>query len=311
MAVDWYQKFLRDGYAVIPSIIPKEKAAEYQQSALEWLKSFNNPGLDLSDPSTWIASNLPVVSKINTFNHSGVTHERFMWDIRLEPEIINVFSRLWNTDELLVSFDALNITLPNRADRVPLTRWPHVDQSPFRKGMQCVQGIANLSHSGPEDGGLTVYPGSHKVTGTFFQEHTEKSEWDRRDFYSYTSEQMKWFADQGFKEYKVTAEPGDLIIWDSRLIHYGAEPTDKSNTIRTAVYVSYAPAALATEEALVAKRGAFEGWLATTHWPHDNISPRPNLPLNADGTVDSRRTEPLEKPRADRRLLQLAGMVPY
>ncbi|KAK2053574.1 phytanoyl-CoA dioxygenase [Colletotrichum caudatum] len=307
----WQEDFEKNGFAVIPSIISRDKAAEYQKHAFDWLASFDNPDLDLSNPSTWTSENLPFISSINTFNHYGVVHEKFMWDIRQEPGVIDAFARVWDIEKLIVSFDALNITLPRRPNHVPRRKWPHVDQSPFREGLQCVQGIVNLSKAGPEDGGLTVYPGSHKVTELFFREHTDRSQWTRKDFFSYTPEQIAWFEMQGYRERKVVAEPGDLIIWDSRLIHYGAEPTAKSDTIRTITYVSYAPASFATADALDAKKQAFEKWLATTHWPHDNIAPRTNHPTLPDGTVDTRRSEPREKPELTERLLKLAGVRSY
>lgn len=307
----WHTDFEKNGYAVIPSVISHDKAAEYQQRAFSWLQSFDNPSLNLEDPSTWTSENLPFISSINTFNHYGVVHEKFMWDIRQEPGVIDVFSKVWNSDELIVSFDALNITLPRRPGHVPRQKWPHVDQSPYRKGLQCVQGIVNLSRAGPEDGGLTVYPGTHKITESFFREHTDKSEWTRKDFFNYNPEQIAWFVEQGYREHKVVAEPGDLIIWDSRLIHFGAEPTAKSDTIRTVTYVSYAPASFATKEVLGAKREAFEKWLATTHWPHDNIVLRTNQPTLSDGTLDTRRTEPREKPELTEKLLRLAGVKAY
>ncbi|KAE9575014.1 hypothetical protein CGCF415_v005081 [Colletotrichum fructicola] len=307
----WRKGFEEDGFAVIPDIISQEKAVEYQNRAFGWLRSFDNPSLDLQSPSTWTPENLPFVSGINTFNHYGVVHEKSMWDIRLEPGVVDIFSKIWKTNELIVSFDALNITLPRRAGHVPREKWPHVDQSPYRNGLQCVQGIVNLSESGPEDGGLTVYPGSHKVTEQFFRENTERSEWTRKDFFRYSSDQIAWFEKRGYREHKVIAKPGDLIIWDSRLIHFGAEPTASSDRIRTIVYVSYAPASFATEEVLAAKAEAFNRWLATTHWPHDNIVLRTNQPTLPDGTTDKRRSEPLEKPELSDDLLRLAGIKAY
>ncbi|KAJ0325555.1 hypothetical protein COL5a_007366 [Colletotrichum fioriniae] len=308
---DWYRNFTENGFAVIPSVIPYNKAIEYQQKAFAWLKSFDNAALDLADPTTWTPENLPFISGINTVNHYGVVHEKFMWDIRQETGVIDVFAEVWNTRDLIVSFDALNITLPRRQGHIPRKKWPHVDQSPYRQGLECVQGIVNLSKAGSEDGGLTVYPGTHKITESFFKEHTDKSEWTRKDFFNYTPEQIAWFEKEGYREHKVVAEPGDLIIWDSRLIHFGAEPTSKSDTIRTITYVSYAPASFATKEALKAKKKAFEEWLATTHWPHDNIVPRTNQPTLPDGTVDNRRSEPLEKPELTPELLRLAGVEAY
>lgn len=75
-----------------------------------------------------------------------------MWDARLEPGVIDAFAKLWGTEELLVSFDALNVTFPNRKDIPPKEPWEHVDQSPKRRGLHCLQGIIQLSHAGPEDG---------------------------------------------------------------------------------------------------------------------------------------------------------------
>jgi hypothetical protein len=311
MSSTWHQDFLDNGFAVIPGVISKAKAAEYQQAAFAWLKSFDNPALDLSDPESWTQTNLPFVSSINTFNHYGVVHEKFMWDIRQEQSIIDVFGQLWQTDELLVSFDALNITLPRRPDHNQREPWPHVDQSPFRTGRQCIQGIVSLSESGPDDGGLTVYSGTHNAIHEFFENHTDKAQWETKDFYKFSTEQISWFEDRGFQAQKVVASPGDLIIWDSRLIHWGAEPNAASNTIRTATYVSYAPAALASKAVLEKKKEACDKWSATTHWPHENIVIRSNEPILPDGTVDKRRNAPRQKPELTGRLLRLAGVQAY
>jgi hypothetical protein len=61
-----------------------------------------------------------------------------MWEARMEPKILDAFAKIWGTDELLVSFDALNVTLPNRKDKLAIGAWPRVDQSPFRRGLHCV-----------------------------------------------------------------------------------------------------------------------------------------------------------------------------
>jgi hypothetical protein len=311
MSSHWLQSFHDNGFAVVPGVLSESKAAQYQKAAFEWLKSFDNPALDLSKPETWTEANLPVVSGINTFNLYGVAHERFMWDIRLEKSIIDVFAQLWQTEELLVSFDALNITLPGRPDHNAREPWPHVDQSPFRTGRQCVQGIVSLSQSGPKDGGLTVYSGTHNAIQQFFEEHTDNTQWERKDFYKFSTEQISWFESHGYQPHKVVAGPGDLIIWDSRLIHWGAEPEAESDTIRTATYVSYAPAALATPEVLKKKKEAFDKWSATTHWPHENIVVRSNQPLLPDETVDRRRDSPRETPELTAQLLKLAGIESY
>lgn len=235
-----------------------------------------------------------------------------MWDARMEPGIIEPFAKLWGTDELLVSFDALNITFPNRKDVPRKEPWEHIDQSPFRRGLHCVQGIINLSTSGPEDGGLMVYPGSHKLTQEFFDTQTDKATWTKKDYYHYEKEQLEWFKNKGLKPLKIEADYGDLILWDSRTIHYGSEPNELGKTIRTVIYATYTPAKMASEEALKVKAEIFEKFGGTTHWPHDNIVPRFKKAILEDGTVDPQDTsEPKEKPTKTDNLLKLAGVKPY
>lgn len=308
---DWRDQLASQGWVVIKGAVARERAQYYQQQALEWLKSFKTP-LDLNDPSTWTTQNLPVQTNLNTFENYGVVHERFMWEARMEPGILEAFKKIWGTDQLLVSFDSLNVTLPNRKDKPAREPWPHVDQSPLRRGMHCIQGILNLSHAGPEDGSLVVIPGSHALIEEYFDTQTDSSTWKTKDNFYFSKDMMQWFEARGLKPMRVLAEPGDLLLWDSRTIHWGGEPTEKSDTIRTVIYAAYAPASMASKETLEEKKKVFERYGATTHWPHDNIFLREVEARLADGTLDPRnRSEPLEKPEYTDQLLKLAGVRDY
>ncbi|KAK9417583.1 putative Phytanoyl-CoA dioxygenase [Seiridium unicorne] len=308
---DWRADLQKNGFAVVKGAIPRDRALHYQEKAYDWLKSFGT-ALDFEDPSTWVKENLPVQSKINTFSSYCVAHEKFVWDARLEPGVLDAFSTLWGTEELLVSFDSLNVTLPNRKDIPRKGAWEHIDQSPLRRGLHCVQGILNLSPSGPEDGGLVVYPGSHALNDEFFDTQTDKGTWEPLDRYMFNEKQLAWFHGKGIQPHKVCADVGDLILWDSRVIHYGAEPTEKSNQIRTVIYAAYTPARLASPDQLAVKKSMFEKFGGTTHWPHDNIVPRPTETYLEDGTRDPRdRDQPLELPEMSDKLLKLAGAKHY
>ena len=233
-----------------------------------------------------------------------------MWEARMEPGVLEAFARIWGTNELLVSFDSLNITLPNlKPVRDP---WPHVDQAPRKRGLHCVQGIINLSHGGPDDGSLVVVPGSHNFIEEFFDTQTDPSTWEWRDIRYFSKDDMVWFEERGLKPVKVLAEPGNLILWDSRTAHLGGEPEPgRSDVIRTVIYAAYAPAKMASPEALLEKKKVFNLNGATTHWPHDNIKLRDLQATLPDGTLDSRhRTEPLQKANQSEQLLRLAGVLP-
>lgn len=76
------------------------------------------------------------------------------------------------------------------------------------------------------------------------------------EWFGFTDAGMKWLADHGLKWEKVCAEPGDLIVWDSRTPHYNVPPTGGQD--RFAVYTCFMPVREVEKEDLVRKRGAFE-----------------------------------------------------
>jgi hypothetical protein len=228
-----------------------------------------------------------------------------------EPGVIEAFAKIWGTDELLVSFDAPNITLPGRKD-ITWAPWPHIDQSPTRKGFACVQAIINLSPAGPNDGGLMLYQGSSELFEQFFIEHPLKPKEEgapgQVDFFAFSEAEVEWFKNRGCKLIKIDADPGDLIVWDSRTVHFAKHP--ESDMIRTIMYATYAPAKLATPEDLALKVDLFRRYEGSTHWPHCNIWAQGKA--IRDGKVcPGERDEPLEKPELTDTVLKLAGVKPY
>lgn len=146
-----------------------------------------------------------------------------------EPGVLAAFAKIWGTENLLSSFDGINLTLPAPGkSRAPSTPWEHVDQSPHLKGMQCIQGILNLCPNKEQDGGLVVLKGSHKLCERFFEVHgTEKKpEWGvvPDDWHGFDGTERKWFESNGAVEVKVNCEPGDLLLWDSRTVHWNVRP---------------------------------------------------------------------------------------
>ncbi|KAH8660409.1 hypothetical protein BX600DRAFT_467675 [Xylariales sp. PMI_506] len=304
---------LRDkGFVVLKGVVPKDRAAAIQTKAYDWLRSFGTE-LNFDIPETWTEGNLPISNRIRAYAGYCVSHEKFMWDARTEPGVLDAFSTLWGTDELLVSFDCLNITFPNRADLAVRKPWEHVDQSPRKRGLHCVQGIINLSPSGPDDGGLVVFPNSNNLYEEFFDSHPEiKVPPNWRDVYLFNKEELRWFEDKGLRPHKVCAEVGDLILWDSRTVHYGSDPTEKGRQIRTAIYATYMPASMATAEQLAQKKHVFEHFGTTTHWPYEHLGDGPTHAKLPDGTRDPQdRDQPLELPEMSDKLLKLAGAMAY
>lgn len=73
------------------------------------------------------------------------------------------------------------------------------------------------------------------------------------------------------------AQPGDLILWDSRTVHGGfiGTPSEEmkqqalTELARLSFCVCMSPRSFATPNALAARKDAFDRGINTTHWPHE------------------------------------------
>lgn len=59
--------------------------------------------------------------------------------------MLKTFETIWGTEELLVSFDGANISMPGEMQDPNQPAWYHIDQDPDRRGCLCVQGLVNLN----------------------------------------------------------------------------------------------------------------------------------------------------------------------
>ncbi|KAH8881275.1 hypothetical protein GQ53DRAFT_668193 [Thozetella sp. PMI_491] len=305
---DWRDDLIRDGYAVIKGAIPKERATIYSQKMYTLAESFGL-GYRRDQPATVHPDLLPVINEKGMLLNYGAPHEDFVWAIRGEQGIVDVFEKVYNTPDLIVSFDAINYGFANRANLPENKPWPHQDQDPDKPGFRCLQGLVNLLPNGPDDGGLIVCKGGHLLSEEFHKDmaHEERIPAWTKEWYGFTEAGMQWLKDHGCEWVKPAAEPGDLLIWDSRTPHYNV-PT-KTKQDRMAVYTCYMPVEDATQEDLLRKKDAFEKRLGTTHWPNarhvgTNAAKRNGEP---DHIV---RERPLNEPVLSERTFKLTG-IPY
>ncbi|EXJ79491.1 hypothetical protein A1O1_08755 [Capronia coronata CBS 617.96] len=309
----WKEDLEKFGVAVVPGVLSKERCDYYTNSFFDWLESFPY-GFSRDDPSTYVPEYLPSSMKGGMYHGYKCQHEKFVWEARLEPSVIKVFEEIWGTDKLLVSFDGFNFTLPATAKLLPKEEtapWPHVDQSPQRKGLHCVQGIINIAPNGPQDGGLVVMKGSHHHFTEFFKHNEGKrADWGSEDWRGFSEEQMEWFKERGCELTKVCAGPGDVILWDSRCVHYNVLP--EGDQLRALFYACYTPAEFATQENLEKKREIFRRKQGTTHWPHDNLWFRDEWKRPRLGNPDTyNRDTPRQEIEATDKMLKLAAIIPY
>lgn len=308
---DFRDDLLRDGFCVVKGAVPKERALQYVERMYEYLETFKGGlGFKRDDPSTYLEKNLPIINEKGLCFAYGITHEDFAWEIRQEPGVVDAFAKVFDTEDLIVSFDGFNFTFPTRTDMKENTPWPHQDQDPEKPGFRCLQGIVNLLPNGPNDGGLLVCKGAHLLSEQFHEEFKDEKDkvwaWTK-EWYGYTDAGMQWLKDHGCEWIKVEAEPGDLLLWDSRTPHYNRAPTTENH--RFVAYTCYMPAADATQEDLIRKKGAFDETLRTSHWPHASHVGRGGIYRNGE-LCPYNDDKPRQTPKLSERAMKLTG-IPY
>lgn len=198
--------------------------------------------------------------------------------MEIRQKCLPIFSLLYNTNNLLCSYDGINISWPRKENK----NWLHVDTMRNDMINRCYQGVVNLLPNGPTNGGLCVVDGSHKRLQQYYDNNPGAGlSWGLIDITDP--------AFTGLPIYKICLQPGQIAIWDSRLIHCAVQP---SQGLRLAAYVSMRPKAEATTADLANRIKWYEEGKMTSHngfGPYCNLSslhpwigrtpdnPRPNV----------------------------------
>jgi hypothetical protein len=103
--------------------------------------------------------------------------------------------------------------------------------------------------------------------------------------------QVDFFVkEKGCEHVCVAAQPGDLVLWDSRLIHCGRAATrDATALMRMVVYVSMQPREWATPRDLELKRRAYAQLRSTSHNAAKGIELFPVFPRVRCAADDERK----------------------
>ena len=253
----WLDHLAQHGWALVPRVVDDPEA--YVSDFWDWMESFETGIVRTNRHPSWSQDERwpPVMTGI--LRHYGIGHADFVWRARLEPRVRAVFEEIWGTADLLTSFDGANLLRPAEKQK---SSWAHMDQGYHREGMHCVQGLLNLMPNGPDDGGLMVYAGSHKLNDAFYEAFPNAR--GTRDFVKLSSEQRNWYLER-CEEVKINAGPGDFIVWDSRTVHWAQVPTGLE--ARMAIYICMTPRELASAKDLADRIAAFKARRGTSHWP--------------------------------------------
>ncbi|CAF0729747.1 unnamed protein product [Adineta steineri] len=234
-----------NGYVVISDVMNQDEINESKNLLWKYLADFSNGTIQRDQPETW-SSNWPSFGTHGVISGDGIGQSDFMWNIRSNPQVKKFYARLWNTQQLLVSFDGCGIFRDWRYNPIWKTNggWNHVDQNPKNKPNRCcIQGFVSHTNQNEKTGGLIVFPPSHLR----FTELCDIMK-DSRDYVKVPSDHP--IINQGKTLGKlVHCQVGDLVLWDSRTIHCNSPATaigelqkdEPVDLLRIVAYVSMSP----------------------------------------------------------------------
>ena len=249
-----------DGYTIIHNVYNNDEINEY-------IKEFN----------LW-QTNVPELEELHNlidfngiYKHHQVGHQRFAWLARTNPKILNIFKQLWNTDEIVCSFDGCCYYSTDYLGKPHY--WTHSDQSSRKKGLHCYQSFLSLTNNSERT--LLLYKGSHLLHEDYFNtmEIDEPRDWNILD--------QKYVNELVEDKINLNVKAGDLVIWDSRTFHQNTCGDSSCCEERLIQYLCYLPKNDEKNDAKQRsqRRKYFEKLRTTSHWPYPmNVVPeQPNM----------------------------------
>ena len=264
------------GVAVLPGVLNAGQIQAFRDgmwATLRFLTRNAEVPIDESSPSSWKTYfDLFPVNDMLLQTHS-IGHAQFAWDVRQNPNVVGAFARVWGCKpaDLISSFDAISFHPPPEISGGRSHEdghdWLHVDQSPYRSGLDCVQGLVSACDVCDGDSTLCVLEGSHRFQEAFA---AEVRPFVTGDFYRLTKVDRNFYAERGCERFNVLMSAGSLVLWDSRLVHCNMKSTatrKKPNT-RMVAYVCQTERSRATLSALALRKKAFDHVMMTSHCGH-------------------------------------------
>jgi len=261
------------GVAIIPNILNKDECSKFESGMFDYLEhimqDFEKP-FKRDDPSTYTEFYKLLPKHGMLMQHFSIGHAQFIWDLRCKKKILDVFENIYETNELLVSFDGASFSPPHEVTKrgyYKNNNWLHCDQSFTRSDFECVQSWVTARDVNEGDATLTILTKSNKFHAEFAEEFDIKI---KDDWYKLNDDEIEFYKNKGCKQIDITCSAGSIVLWDSRTIHSGKEAikSREVDNLRIVAYLCYTPKELANENIINKRIKAFEELRTTSHWPH-------------------------------------------
>ena len=248
MSTESYISSLREnGYVIIPNVLSNDEITEAKKMFFNWKSTI--PDIDKIHSS---------IDPHGIFKFLEVGHQEYAWFLRTRPQIIDIFKKIWGTDELIVSFDG-SCYIPKECTKKDKC-WTHTDQAPNSKGLECYQSFVSLTNNCERT--LVIHESSHNLHEKYFSDKNIESSknWQLID--------PKYLETISASKKVLRVNAGDLVLWDSRTFHqnqYGAPNSEE----RIVQYLCYLPKSHPKNTPSHQKKRTkyFLEKRTTSHWP--------------------------------------------
>jgi ectoine hydroxylase-related dioxygenase (phytanoyl-CoA dioxygenase family) len=262
------EQLTTSGYAIIPKVIPDSLA----DATLCDFQAFHSHATGQEfDPELYRREyELKNVHGIIEFP-GGLSHVDFVNRVRYHPNVLQVFSEIYNTDPIQdpiqMSFDRVNYQASEQMRKIKTRErkpWWHVDQHWSKTGFECVQAYVDIIGSETDEhGGLMVLEHSHLKFSILSEKYRNKN-WVK-DWYRLDESSIEYFISQ-CKPINVKCPKGGMVLWDSRTIHM-SRPNRHTTDERLVIYVCGFPKSKLTPTDFIRRQEAIQKRRATSHWP--------------------------------------------
>jgi hypothetical protein len=271
------------GFCVITGVLSDSETNTGISLIWDYLESLGT-GVSRTDTSTHTNDHWPPTFTTGILDNPIMCagQSRVAWWGRTKAK--RVFSHLYNTSDLVTSFDTIGVY----REAIPTGKnlWYHVDSTiynhPYDYSTQGVLNLVDTLHDGR--GGLVVLPCSHLL---LYEHITTKKNWaplwEDEAFWEKYNLALPEVPE--IEPIRVGAPAGSLILFHSSVVHCNMPRLHKTPTPshlgRAVIYVCMAPRGRVTLEEWDRKRKeAVEEGATTSHWP-DQIEKKrtPRYPL--------------------------------
>lgn len=249
-------RLIEQGWLLIPDVVPRALCERSAAALCEFI------GVDPDEPETW--------RNYVTHGHGIIPlhHHQALWDVRQLPALHRLFSVIYQTEKLWVSFDRGSFKVPSsfhesgfRMDAV------HWDSDPRMADVMAVQGLVYLTDTPAEQGAFAMVPELYRTLDAWLAKDRTDAEARRPDVSAYPL-------------VPVGGPQGSVVLWHRRMPHTSL--ANNSTQPRLVQYVTMTT--VGTEEARVQNaRECLEkrppAWAIRQKVP-GQLDPEPGPPVN-------------------------------